>query len=258
MAVKKIDALQTAQIVALQTDVGELRTKLNLLVGDIIDVDGVDGATRDGVSKTLNRLIDDLNDMNDVVMKGYTSPASPESHGILEAIDIFQLAFDEHKNVSSYIYAGHDSLTAGNSAPLSPYIQRDAEGNESAITPNLGYMTHTSDITMSANSSRGHGMTAMGEVTAPAPAFRLAPPAGGTPGITGGNTGNNEAGTNATNLPPVLGGTDQGTNSDHSADAANANVTGQYDNRERLLESPIEINRARKLVRNVLNKLRSK
>ena len=56
MAVKKIDALQTAQIVALQTDVGELRTKLNLLVGDIIDVDGVDGATRDGVSKTLNRF----------------------------------------------------------------------------------------------------------------------------------------------------------------------------------------------------------
>ena len=32
MAVKKIDAMQTAQIIALQTDVGEFRTKLNKAV----------------------------------------------------------------------------------------------------------------------------------------------------------------------------------------------------------------------------------
>jgi alanine dehydrogenase len=58
---------------------------------------------------------------------------------------------------------------------------------------------------------------------------------------------------------PVLGGTDQGTNSAHSADAANANVTGQYDNRERLLSvEPAAANRAKKLVRNILKKLRSK
>ena len=54
MAVKKIDAMQTSQIIALQTDVGELRTKLNKAVTDAL-----------AISTILNILITDLNDLND-------------------------------------------------------------------------------------------------------------------------------------------------------------------------------------------------
>ena len=96
MGVKKVDSLQTAQILALEADVGDLRTKLNLLVGDIVDIDGVDGATRDGLSKKLNTLIGDLNDFNNLIIEGYTTPGSPESYGILEALDVYKDAFKDH------------------------------------------------------------------------------------------------------------------------------------------------------------------
>jgi len=221
MAVKKIDAMQTAQIIALQTDVGELRTKLNKAVTDAL-----------AISTILNILITDLNDLNDVVMKGYTPPASPESYGILEAIDIFQLGFDEHKGVQTY---------------RNPYIHALWATHGDITTPQangVGAMQVTSYI--------GHGLTGLcfGYNTN----ISFSPPAGGINNAPG-NTGNNAPGSN---LPPVLGGTDQGTNSSHSADAANAITKNEYDNRERLLEAPKAINRARKLVRNTLNKLRSK
>jgi hypothetical protein len=101
MGVKKIDALQTAQILALEADVGDLRTKLNLLVADVTDIDGVDGATRDGLSKKLNTLIGDLNDFNNLIMEGYTAPGSPESYGILEALDVYKDAFKDHVETHS-------------------------------------------------------------------------------------------------------------------------------------------------------------
>ena len=47
MAISSIDLMQTEQIEKLQDDVKELREKLNLLVSDITDVNGIDGATRD-------------------------------------------------------------------------------------------------------------------------------------------------------------------------------------------------------------------
>jgi hypothetical protein len=263
MAVKKIDAMQTAQIIALQTDVGELRTKLNKAVTDAL-----------AISTILNILINDLNDMNDVVMKGYTSPASPESYGILEAIDIFQLGFDEHKGVRTYIAAGNTTvLGTFNPAfqpfpvpPQSPYylngvwLCAPAPAFATHACANLGWLSHTTAHTLAPNSSRGHGLTALGQVNIPTSTQRFSPPPGGvgqnsTPPASGGNTGNNAPNSN---LAPVLDGTDQGTNSSHSADAANAITKNEYDNRERLLEAPKAINRARKLVRNTLNKLRSK
>ena len=96
MGVKKLDSLQTAQIRALEADVADLRTKVNLLVSDITDVDGVNGATRDGLSKKLNTLIGDLNDFNNLIMEGYTAPASPESYGILEGLDVYKDVFKDH------------------------------------------------------------------------------------------------------------------------------------------------------------------
>ena len=85
MGTKKIDALQSAQIVALETDVAELRTKLNLLVTDV-----------QSISVKLNILIGDLNDMNEVIMLGYTTPGSPASHGILESLDLYKDRFQDH------------------------------------------------------------------------------------------------------------------------------------------------------------------
>ena len=90
MGTKKIDALQSAQIVALETDVAELRTKLNLLVTDV-----------QAISVKLNILIGDLNDMNEVIGLGYSWPntnsySSPMSHGILESMDIYKDMFQDH------------------------------------------------------------------------------------------------------------------------------------------------------------------
>ena len=264
MAVKKIDAMQTAQIIALQTDVGELRTKLNKAVTDAL-----------AISALLNILINDLNDMNDVVMKGYTSPASPESYGILEALDIFQLGFDEHKGVRTYIAAGNTTVLGtfdpafmypNEIPPQSPYylngvwLCAPAPAYATHACANLGWLSHTTAHTLAPNSSRGHGLTALAQVNIPTSTQSFSPAAGGvgqnsTPAASGGNTGNNAPNSN---LAPVLNGTDQGTNSSHSADAESATTKNEYDNRERLLEAPKAINRARKLVRKTLNTLRSK
>ena len=67
MGTKKIDILQSAQIAALEADILELRTKINLVVTDL-----------QAISAKLNILITDLNDINVVVMAGYTTPGSPQ------------------------------------------------------------------------------------------------------------------------------------------------------------------------------------
>jgi hypothetical protein len=79
-------------------------------------------------------------------------------------------------------------------------------------------------------------------------------------GVAGAPAAVGNSGSNSSSLPPVLPGTGQGTNSDHSADAASASVIAEYQNRQRLLEAPStkKVTRAKQLVRNILNKLRSK
>ena len=66
MGISEIDLMQTEQIEDLQDDVKELRDKINLIVSDITDVNGVDGATRDGIVKKLNDAIDDADNLNAV------------------------------------------------------------------------------------------------------------------------------------------------------------------------------------------------
>ena len=75
MGVKKIDTIQSAQIATLEADIVELKNKLNLLVADI-----------QNITSYANQVIADLNDMNDVIMAGYTAPSSPSSDGILQKI----------------------------------------------------------------------------------------------------------------------------------------------------------------------------
>ena len=216
MAVKKIDAMQTAQIEALQTDVYELRTKLNKTVTDA-----------KAISVILNQLIDDLNDKNEVMMAGYTSPGSPKSYGVQEALDIFQNGLDEHLNTQTgrygYLWPG-----------FATHAENPTFHNLSLVVIHPYY---------------GYGLTAF--VFGYNPTGFFAPGAGGGSGQAG------NSGTTSGSIPGALGGTDQSGNTAHSADSENANVTGQYDNRERLMEVP-DATRALRLVRNILNKIRKK
>ena len=88
MGTKKIDIMQSAQIAALEADILELRTKINLVVTDL-----------QAISAKLNILIADLNDINVVVMAGYTTPGSPQGHGILQEMKHYTDDMNTHANM---------------------------------------------------------------------------------------------------------------------------------------------------------------
>lgn len=208
MGTKNIDTIQSNQIAALEADVLELRTKLNLMVTD---------AT--GISAKLNTLIDDLNNMNDVVMAGYTTPSSPESYGILQGLDVYKDEFQDH-------YERNHSYSVANT-PLNPYVSQTAE----------------------------HPVVVYGASSTP----NYSPPAGGNQysqkqGTAGGTT----PGNSWTHGNPVLSGTGQGGNTAHSADAVNSSVDAAYSgNIQKVIKikKPSAI-RAKRLVRQTLNRLR--
>jgi|19_taG_2_1085344.scaffolds.fasta_scaffold08412_2 hypothetical protein len=100
MGISSIDLLQTEQIEDLQDDVKELREKINLLVSDIKDVNGVDGATRDGLTKKLNDAILDADDLNTVINAGYTTASgggSASNTGILKRLDQLFQELEDHR-----------------------------------------------------------------------------------------------------------------------------------------------------------------
>ncbi len=100
MGISSIDLLQTEQIEDLQDDVKELREKINLLVSDIKDVNGVDGATRDGLTKKLNDAIEDADDLNTVINAGYTTASgggSASNTGILKRLDQLFQELEDHR-----------------------------------------------------------------------------------------------------------------------------------------------------------------
>jgi len=116
MAISSIDVMQTEQIEALQDDVKELREKLNLLVSDITDVDGVDGATRDGLTVKLNQAIADASNLDDVINLGYTTASgagSDQTIGILARMDeLFQQLMDHSFLDTPYSYAAGTGMPA--------------------------------------------------------------------------------------------------------------------------------------------------
>ena len=312
MGTKRIDTLQTAQITALETDVGQLRTKLNLVVDDTLSI-----------SSKLNTLIGDLNDMNEVVMEGYTTPGSPESYGIQEAMDVYKDEWKDHiethsadsrtdpsdpnpswhwwpsglSGSGSYnsaditgtltgatwsyqsysvsftgttgtIAVGQRLVTEGDGDPfdlgsveygIGGMIISVASGSCSLSDNFLDASTSPQTLSFVAKAGTIHYGTSWDAYWSPQgpwPQDYFEHPRMATGGRSTAHSG--QAGADSYDNP-VLGGTDQGTNSAHSADAANANVTCLYDNRDRLLSiEPAAANRAKKLVRNILNKLRSK
>ena len=115
MGISSIDLMQSDQIESLQDDVKELREKLNLLVSDITDVDGVAGATRDGLTVKLNQAIVDAGDLNSVINAGYTvaSGGGSSSGGILKRMDELFAALSRHENTHTpYSYSGASGLGA--------------------------------------------------------------------------------------------------------------------------------------------------
>ena len=114
MPISSIDVMQTEQIEDLQNDVKELREKLNLLVSDITDVDGVDGATRDGLTVKLNQAIADASDLDHVIMDGYGTASGGGSQpnvGILYRLDeLFQQLMDHSFTDTPYSYGGGSGM----------------------------------------------------------------------------------------------------------------------------------------------------
>jgi hypothetical protein len=92
MPVSEIDLLQTEQIEALQDDVKELRDKLNLIVTDITHA-------TNGITKKLNDAIDDADDLNTVIMAGYSvgSGSGTANTGILKRLDELVNNFEKHR-----------------------------------------------------------------------------------------------------------------------------------------------------------------
>lgn len=307
MGTKKIDTLQTAQITALETDVGQLRTKLNLVVDDTL-----------AISSKLNTLIGDLNDMNKVVMEGYTTPGSPESYGIQEAMDVYKDKWKDHVETHSADSRANPSLPP--SWDWWPPLSGSGSYNSADITGTLtgaSWSSGNNAVTFTGttgticlgqrmiNSGSEVGQPVEGPVNGAMISLNTTSPlylddtwylsGSGTLSFVAkagtihygtywesywqdlgpwnqdwfehpriqraGSTAHSNSGSAgaASYDNPVLGGTDQGTNSSHSADAIDASVIGQYPNKERLLSVEVAAsNRAKKLVRNILNKLRSK
>ena len=318
MGVKKVDALQTAQILALEADVGDLRTKLNLLVTDVL-----------ALSSKLNTLIGDLNDFNNLIIEGYTTPGSPESYGILEALDVYKDAFKDHIETysadtrpsgvgnpswdwwhgwpfvggggsggynSSAIYgtvigaswsSGSNALSFTGTTGTITYGQRLMPENETTREAMLsgnyekvfiideaytGSPVYLSNSFVNSGSTNSIGFNAapgtikysqyydeIWKDIGPWSQDSFEHPVYGRAGHTA-HANSGSAGADSYDNP-ALGGTAQGGNgANASAVADDANVTGLYNPKgERLLSiEPEAVIRARKLVRNVLNKLRSK
>ena len=237
MATKKIDTLQSAQLAVLATDVAELRTKLNLAVTDAI-----------AISAKLNILIDDLNDMNEVVMDGYTTPNSPESYGILEAMDVYKDKMVDHLEIftgdwgpnanNNNVFTACDLAnigvySTGTTTPPSPYD----------IPLNFGStpLSHPPSTLTYCIGSGGGGQT-----------DRTAPGGGGS-GWQGGSGSGHDGYDN-----PVVDGTGQSGNTGHSADAEDSAVVGSYlgDKIGMLDIKTSNVKRAKKLARQTLNRLR--
>jgi activator of HSP90 ATPase len=122
MGISEIDLMQTEQIEDLENDVKELRDKINLIVSDITDVNGVAGATRDGIVKKLNDAIDDADDINTVLNAGYSvATGGGESNtGILKRLDQLFDNLEKHRNTPV------DASNSGSDEEAHPYASGNA------------------------------------------------------------------------------------------------------------------------------------
>lgn len=211
MAIEIIDTIQSDQLSVLEDDMDELKTKLNLLVNDIL-----------AITSKVNQVINDLDDMNDVTMAGYTTPGSPESHGILQSLEDW---VDDDYDTHLLIHAGGWEDSSG----------EWRYGEENAI-PLCGVPTEHLIGTVDASGCYSPG--------SPAP-------------CSGAGCGGGDSGSGGSESNP--GGTGQGGNTSASQGSSDASIDGQYGNPFAggiLNISNTNIIRARRLARQTLNRLR--
>jgi|3_EtaG_2_1085321.scaffolds.fasta_scaffold09505_2 hypothetical protein len=290
MGTQRIDTIQAEQLVTLQSNMLELKTKLNLMVDDVLTI-----------TTKVNVVIGDMNDMNDVVMKGYTPPQNPANNrGILQSMDIWKDDMTDHHEKFTGLWGFENGTWPGGGMgtweccavatprnrgphwncqgpypPLStfPGGAHPASHNPNASYPNAGLK----------QGHQGHGLGGWpGSHNPPEPYDVEMFPYNGSyyadnhmfwvehpPGVLHdcgspvGNThrtlgdGADDSGTSGYDAP-VVDGTDQSGNTTHSADAAASTADGNYPGQE---IRPVGVsgnsaNRAKKLVRNILKKLR--
>ena len=250
MGTKKIDIIQSAQITALEADVLELRTKLNLVVQDA-----------QAISTKLNQLINDLNDMNEVVMDGYTTPSSPESYGILEALDVYKDQMTDHLETFTGLWF-QNANDNNNLAACSLTTPRSSwwHYNYEPSWDSGGTGTYGQHVTIGAGIHNSPSPYHIDMVYGTTPSTH--PPATLTDCSSGGgnyrvaNSGS-DSGT-AGYGAKVVDGTGQSGNTSHSADAEDTeNIKASYRSGEkRLLIKKSSVPRAKKLIRQTLNRLR--
>ena len=226
MATEKIDTLQTAQIKTLEANINELKDKLNLMVNDVL-----------AITTKVNTVIGDMNDMNDVIMAGYTTPGSPESYGILEGMDVHKDDLEEHISRNT----PQPPVWPYNDPSHAQYWDREANMTGGDYDFPWWYSTSFA-IPKFYNQWIAHKEEWRPEAS------------GGSSFRTSGNI----PGNSWTAGDPALGGTGQGGNSPHTAGAQNSTASGDYETptKRMLVVKRSEANRAKKLTRQTLNRLR--
>ena len=227
MATEKIDTLQTAQIKTLEANINELKDKLNLMVNDVL-----------AITTKVNTVIGDMNDMNDVIMAGYTTPGSPESHGILEGMDVHKDNLTEHASRNVPL----PPVAPFNDPSHPQYWDREANmTNGEYDFP--WWFSNSYAIPKYYNQWIEHWKM-------------WRPEASGGSSFRSGNQGGDANSWTAGD--PALGGTGQGGNSPHTAGAQNSTASGDYETptKRMLTVKRSEALRAKKLTRQTLNRLR--
>ena len=164
MSLSEIDVIQTAQIEDLQDDVKELRDKLNILVSDITDVDGVGGATRDGLTKKLNDAIDDADNLNTIINAGYSvgTGGGSSSVGILKRLDELFQDLENHKWVP----------TSGSTPTAGSYIETHPPDHTSgSVVSGAGTSVSNLSGTAQGSATRSHHTSVSEVIDQPDPVY---------------------------------------------------------------------------------------
>jgi hypothetical protein len=289
MGTQRIDTIQAEQLVKLQSNMLELKTKLNLMVDDVLTI-----------TAKVNVVIGDMNDMNDVVMKGYTPPQNPANNrGMLQSMDIWKDDMTDHHEKFTGMWGFENGTWAGGGTgnweccnvatprnrgphwycngpypPLSTFPGGAHPASHSPSTYPIGQRighpggglggwagSHIPpepyDVEMNKYNGSYYADNHMFWVEHPPGVLHDCGTGGGIHRMAG--DGADDSGTAGYDAPAV-DGTDQSGNTTHSADAVASTADGNYPGQE---IRPVGVSknsatRAKKLVRNILKKLRSK
>tara|TARA_Y100000593_G_scaffold25116_1_gene50019 strand:+ start:10040 stop:10948 length:909 start_codon:yes stop_codon:yes gene_type:complete len=180
MATEKIDTLQTAQIRTLEDNISELKNKLNLMVNDVL-----------AITAKVNTVIGDMNNMNDVVMAGYTTPGSPESYGILESMDKYKDKLKDHEETDGSTWHWWPAITSLGGGNTGNYNTSDISGTLTGASWSSGSnavtFTGTTGTITKGQRMQNSGSVVGHPIEGPANGAMIDNISGNTLWLTGGN-----------------------------------------------------------------------